>query len=112
MNFIDFAESYGLQLHHAAPDGRWHRCATRDHPKKRNGAWKWMGDFGFVQNWSEMDGVAVWKADGTTQKIDRKEWARRKEKDRQQERLRHAWASQEAQRLQISSLRIGQRVMN
>ena len=99
MTFLDFAASYGLILNNASPDGRWHRCPTRDHTKKRNGAWKWLGDVGFVQNWAEMDAVAVWKADGSTERIDRKEWAKRKEKDRQQERMRHAWASQEAQRL-------------
>ena len=99
MTFIDFAAANGLLMRGAAPDGRWHRCATRSHPKKRNGAWKWLGDVGFVQAWDEMDAVAVWHADGKTERIDRKEWAKRKEKDRQQERMRHAWASQEAQRL-------------
>lgn len=34
------------------PDGKWHRCPTEDHPKKRNGAWKWASDGAAAWYWN------------------------------------------------------------
>lgn len=61
MRFEDFARDYGLIIDHVIPF-RWVATPTVDHPKKRNGRYKFMGDHGFVQNWATMQKVAVWQA--------------------------------------------------
>lgn len=45
------------------PAGQWRRYPTTDKPKSRNGAVKWMGEVGFVQNHATMLDVAVWFPD-------------------------------------------------
>lgn len=48
-----------------APDGKWHRCPTESHPKRRNGAWKLdpTGRIGWVQDWASMESPATWRPD-------------------------------------------------
>ncbi len=49
-------------------DGKWKRCATVDHPKKRNGAYILHADGkGYFRNWATDDGVNAWSDDSTTQ---------------------------------------------
>lgn len=64
MNFEDFARSHGLILNGLQSD-RWIATPTEDHPHKRNGRYKWLGDIGWVQNWATMDRPAMWKAQGS-----------------------------------------------
>lgn len=64
MTFIDFARAHGVIINSLAMDGRWHRVPTVDHPHKKNGAYKFMGDHGHVQNWAEMTEAATWTAEG------------------------------------------------
>jgi putative DNA primase/helicase len=52
MSFLSFAEVNGLQIRNLIADGRWHRVPTKDHPKKRNGAYLWDGMRGMAQNWA------------------------------------------------------------
>lgn len=61
MRFEEFARGHGLIIDHVVPF-RWMATPTVDHPKKRNGRYKFMGDHGFVQNWATMPKVAVWQA--------------------------------------------------
>lgn len=63
MDFIQFALSYGLEIRSFYDDGKWHRCPTTDKPRHYNGAYKFCGDHGFVQNHATMDSVEVWKTD-------------------------------------------------
>lgn len=63
MDFINFAQSYGLQIKTLKDDCRWYRCSTTDKPRSYNGAYKFCGDHGFVQNHATMDKVEVWKSD-------------------------------------------------
>lgn len=63
MTFEQFAQLHGLVLRHLVV-GRWCRVATEDKPKSRNGAYKFMGDVGFVQNWATMTESATWRAEG------------------------------------------------
>lgn len=65
MTFLDFCRMHGLRVDHVDPDSRWHRCPTEDKPRKRNGAWKFLGDVGFVQNHATMAEIAVWRPDDT-----------------------------------------------
>lgn len=61
MRFEEFARGHGLIIDHVVPF-RWMATPTVDHPKKKNGRYKFMGDHGFVQNWATMQSVAVWQA--------------------------------------------------
>lgn len=70
-SFIQFAEAHGLIIDRGLIEGRWVRTKTHDHPKKRNGSYKLLGDVAFVQNFSTMDSVAVWRPDGVEARIDR-----------------------------------------
>lgn len=63
MTFDDFAKLHGLMIRSLVV-GRWVRVATDDKPKHRNGAYKYLGDVGFVQNWATMTEPSVWKAEG------------------------------------------------
>jgi len=63
MNFLDFCRLHGILIDYLPPVGVWRRYATEDHPKKRNGAVKYMGDHGFVQNHATETSVSVWQSD-------------------------------------------------
>ena len=61
MQFDAFCRAHGLIVDGITP-GRWVRVPTTDHPRKRNGAYKYLGDIGWVQNHAlEMD-VSTWRA--------------------------------------------------
>lgn len=72
MTFIDFCLLHGVSLNRLPPVGKWLRVPTEDKPRSRNGAVKFMGDMGFVQNWATMTEPATWRAAGeSTQAIAR-----------------------------------------
>lgn len=83
MDFVDFAKAHGIVIDSYPPLGRWKRYPTVDHPRKRNGAVKWLGDHGFVQNWAVDQDVAVWKGEASVdvdrikRQVDRAEAKRR-----------------------------------
>lgn len=62
MRFEDFARSHGLILRGIQYD-KWVATPTEDHPNKRNGRYKIIGDVAWVQNWATMEKPAMWKAD-------------------------------------------------
>lgn len=62
MRFEDFARGHGLIISYVIPD-KWVATPTEDHPKKRNGRYKFMGDHGWVQNWATMQKPVLWKSD-------------------------------------------------
>ena len=67
--FPDFVRSIGLTPKRpVVPDGKIHRCATAEKPKKRNGAYFWSldGRMGWVQDWTTMTEPATWMANGDT----------------------------------------------
>ena len=63
MDFIEFARSHGIIIHDLPPLGVWRRYPTEDHPRSKNGAVKFMGDVGFVQNHATSTVVSIWKPD-------------------------------------------------
>lgn len=69
MHFLDFCRAHGILLDREPPIGVWKRYPTEDHPHKKNGAVKFMGDVAFVQNHATDVEISVWKAEGDT-KID------------------------------------------
>jgi len=67
MDFLDFARSHGIIIHDYPPLGTWKRYPTEDHPRKVNGAVKYMGTHGFVQNHAVDTVVSIWKPDSRNQ---------------------------------------------
>jgi len=64
MDFLDFARAHGILIQHMPRIGEWMRFPTVDHPKKRNGAVKFMGAFGFAQNHATQTEVSIWRSEG------------------------------------------------
>jgi putative DNA primase/helicase len=63
-DFTDFLRMRGLIVRSPALDGRIHRVPTVTKPRKKNGAYRWMGDWGWAQCWDTMIEPAFWRADG------------------------------------------------
>lgn len=63
MNFLDFCRSHGIIINEIPEIGVWKRYRTEDHPRKKNGAVKFLGTHGFVQNHAMSAVVSVWKPD-------------------------------------------------
>lgn len=68
MSFHAFASACGLLIRDAVPDGRIYRCPTVDHPRKRNGAYMFAGEWGWVQNWATDPEPQVWQGEQSTAK--------------------------------------------
>lgn len=62
MRFEDFARLHGLHIHSLVP-GRWVAVPTDDHPRKRNGRYKFLGNVGWVQNWATMPAPEMWRGE-------------------------------------------------
>lgn len=71
MDFVAFCRSLGIIIDHEPPIGRWVRLPTERHPRKKNGAVKFLGDHGFAQEHSTMTEVAVWRPGNGGAVIDR-----------------------------------------
>lgn len=67
MRFEDFARLHGLKINSLIP-GKWVAVPTEDHPHKRNGRYKWLGDVGWVQNWATMEAPEMWRTEETDYK--------------------------------------------
>jgi putative DNA primase/helicase len=65
MDFVQFARSHGIIINELPPVGVWKRYPTEDHPRKRNGAVKYMGSHGFVQNHALSTITSLWKPDSS-----------------------------------------------
>lgn len=65
ITFEDFARAHGLVLHGLVSD-KWVAVPTDDHPRKKNGRYKWLGDVGWVQNWATMDKPAMWRGESVS----------------------------------------------
>lgn len=64
MNFLSFCRAHGVIIDALPTIGAWKRYKTTDKPGHRNGAVKFMGDHGFVQNHATMLDVSTWRAEG------------------------------------------------
>lgn len=70
-DFRDVAASIGCLLPSIREDDRIHRCPTREHPKKRNGAYRTDGERGWVKNW-ESGETATWHRERDVNFFDQK----------------------------------------
>lgn len=98
MSFQRHAEAHGLLIRDLIADGRWHRCPTTDHPKKRNGAYAFDGLRGACQNWATMQDVSVYRPDGQST-VTRTAWRAQAKQAVEAERQRQVRARGEAARL-------------
>ena len=69
MRFEEFARSHGLIIRDVM-QGKWVATPTEDHPMKRNGRYKYMGDHGWVQNWATMTSPILWKGQSSLTPIE------------------------------------------
>ena len=67
MEFLNFCRALGIVINTPPPIGVWKRYPTTDHPNKRNGAVKFMGDHGFAQNHATDTEVSVWSGEAVTE---------------------------------------------
>jgi putative DNA primase/helicase len=98
MSFVAHAQAHGLILREVVADGRWHRVATEDHPRKKNGAYVFDGRGGAVRNWATMDGFATWR-DENVQRVDYAQWRAIRTQASTEEAKRRAAAAARAQAL-------------
>lgn len=75
MEFINFCQALGIVINTPPPIGVWRRYPTVDHPRKRNGAVKFMGDHGFAQNHATDTDVSVWH-DGNVTESQKRDYQR------------------------------------
>jgi putative DNA primase/helicase len=61
MDLIQFCRLHGIIIEATPPIGLWKRYPTDDHPRKRNGAVKYMGTHAFVQNHATETIISIWK---------------------------------------------------
>lgn len=95
MDFISFCQDRGIIIQAPPPIGVWRRFPTTDHPKKRNGAVKFMGDYAFVQNHALDTEVSVWKGEASAiERADYRVLAEKAEYERQ--RMQHDAATKAA----------------
>lgn len=63
MTFTEFCQAHGIIIDKPPRLGVWERYPTEAHPRKRNGAVKWMGDYGFLQDHAIHTEVQFWRTD-------------------------------------------------
>lgn len=88
--FSNFCRAHGLVVGSITP-GKWVRTATTDHPKKKNGAYRFMGEVGFVQNHATMVDVAVWKPDAEAKTDPMQAQRLQAALERERQRLLQGW---------------------
>lgn len=90
MRFEDVLRLAGLQPKLIVADGRWRRCATESHPKRKNGAYKLAldGQAGWYRDWADGMGVRHWSTDEPNIKPASASDLERQRKHREQERQR------------------------
>lgn len=82
MTFEDFAHAHGL-IFQGLTMGRWMSTPTEDHPHKRNGRYKWLGNVGWVQNWATMEKPEIWRGEGNIVPVLRRDNQEREQKAEQ-----------------------------
>ena len=81
MRFEEFARSHGLIIRDVT-QGKWVATPTEDHPTKRNGRYKYLGDHGWIQNWATMTAPVLWKGQSSLTPVEIRKAQAQAEKDR------------------------------
>lgn len=87
ISFLEFCRSYGVVIDRLPPIGRWVRLPTQDKPRHRNGAVKFMGNYGLCQNWAEQTEPAVWRDEGVSREAQKRIRSVANEADREAREL-------------------------
>lgn len=95
MDFLTFCRLHGVLINTLPPMGFWKRYPTEDHPRSRNGAVKFLGSIGYVQNHATEISVSVWRPDAPV-KIDRRELVEQARRAAQETERRQQEASRKA----------------
>lgn len=87
MNFEQALTAHGLMPRRIVDDGKWYRCATADHPRKKNGAYLlWVGgQRGYFKNFATDDDYVEWRSDKPIKPADQRAMDERIKRLRQQE---------------------------
>lgn len=96
MDLLNYCKAHGILIDHVPQVGIWKRFATVDHPKSRNGAVKFMGNYAFVQNHATDIEVSIWKSDSNSYASaqimrDVREAELKKQQDQRQAANKAAW---------------------
>ncbi len=59
MDFLAFAQANGVLIRRLVPDGKIHRVPTVDHPRSTNGAYRFDGEWGWVQAWDRSEQICI-----------------------------------------------------
>jgi len=98
MNFIQFARGHGVEIDSLIISDKIIRTGTTLHPKSKNGAYRFNGKFGWVQNWEHGDLVHVFGGKiKEFSEAEKKEWARRKRLQDEAIDRKYQQASKDAQ---------------
>ena len=85
MTFYDAIVAHGLRPRQTvARDGRWHRCPTESHPRKRNGSYKLAADggIGWFMDFAIDQAPHTWRPDRTdVQPTYDPEWLKRAQEE-------------------------------
>jgi len=101
-SFLLAMQTSGLRPRDIVADGRWRRCATDDHPRKKNGAYILYPDGrGFWRNWATESDLNAWRDDQrmrTASPLDLKRIEAMREREREERRrgiefARKLWAA-------------------
>ncbi|MGC8703737.1 MAG: toprim domain-containing protein [Thiomonas sp.] len=103
-DFVGFARAHGLIIRDLDATGRLARVPTVDHPRRKDGAYRWDGVTGFVYRWDE-EAKPIWfdapdRPQDTAQRALRERMAQQHRAEMEQGWAR---AAQEAQRLLVAS---------
>lgn len=92
MSFVAFAAEHGVLIRDLRSDGRIHRVPTVEHPRKRNGAYKFTGEWGWIQAWDIHAEPIVFRPDHVPQEVVRRDMERERkvERDRRERAARMA----------------------
>jgi putative DNA primase/helicase len=87
MRFEDAIYAGGLRTQEVIADGRWHRCPTSDHPRKKNGAYRIEPDRrrGWFRDWANHDGLQSWADDSDYKPTPRDEERQRRQREKQRQ---------------------------
>jgi putative DNA primase/helicase len=102
MNFVDFARAHGVVIDKLVQfssmvDSSWTRVPTTEHPKKRNGSYKFLGSIGWVINYATMLDHAAWRSEGAeVSKADNTELLRQVAEFERKQRAGHERAAARA----------------
>ena len=98
MTFLEFARSYEVEIIDLRCDGKIHRCPTTGHPGKRNGAFFFDGQHGWVMNWETGENLIWWndpEAKPFTE-TEKREWMSRRRAAEVEKQQKYAQAAHQA----------------